>query len=195
MFYLDEFEDPKGVIRIRKLKDKQYSGQKKKYKRINNDLQNITHKTKKTSNTNPTKTGVELRCPGRLSRSCSNSGTHRVTLVTNQLKIHEWGKLTCSHRIKRNTQNNTRQVYKTSNTIPTNKMDASGFKRHLRYHREKLITYVLVFVKHAVFHRCRVALNNIQIPLFIVGLLSWQFVGRWDFFFVWLSTYNYWMTM
>jgi len=32
---------PKGVIRIRKLKDRQYNGQKKKDKRTNNDLQNI----------------------------------------------------------------------------------------------------------------------------------------------------------
>ena len=36
----EEFEDTKGVIRIRKQKDKQYNGQKKKNKRTNNDLQN-----------------------------------------------------------------------------------------------------------------------------------------------------------
>jgi hypothetical protein len=41
-----EFEDTKGVIRIRKSKDRQHNGQKKKDKRPNNDLQNITHKTK-----------------------------------------------------------------------------------------------------------------------------------------------------
>ena len=37
-----EFEDTKGVIRNRKSKkNKQHNGQKKKYKRTNNDLQNI----------------------------------------------------------------------------------------------------------------------------------------------------------
>jgi hypothetical protein len=37
-----EFEDTNGVIRIHTLKkNKQHHGQKKKYKRRNNDLQNI----------------------------------------------------------------------------------------------------------------------------------------------------------
>ena len=40
-----EFEDTTGVIRIRKSKNRQHNGQKKKDKRTNNDLQNITHKT------------------------------------------------------------------------------------------------------------------------------------------------------
>ena len=35
----EEFEDTKRVIRIHKLKDRQHNGQK--YKRTNNDLQNI----------------------------------------------------------------------------------------------------------------------------------------------------------
>ena len=34
------------VIRKRKLKDRQHNGQKKRNKRTNNDLQNITQKTK-----------------------------------------------------------------------------------------------------------------------------------------------------
>ena len=56
----EEFEDTKGVIRILKSKkDRQYSGQKKKEKRTNNDLQNI-HINLRSSNTNPTKTGDEL---------------------------------------------------------------------------------------------------------------------------------------
>jgi hypothetical protein len=39
----EEFEDTKGVIRIRKLKkDRQHNDQKKRDKRTNNDLQN-TH--------------------------------------------------------------------------------------------------------------------------------------------------------
>jgi hypothetical protein len=43
----EELEDTKEVIRIRKSKkNRQHNGQKKKDKRTNNDLQNITHKTK-----------------------------------------------------------------------------------------------------------------------------------------------------
>ena len=43
----EEFEDTKGVIRIRKLmKDGQHNGQKKKDKRTNNDLQEIHIKLK-----------------------------------------------------------------------------------------------------------------------------------------------------
>jgi hypothetical protein len=43
----EEFEDTKGVIRIYKSKkNRQHNGQKKKYKRTNNDLQNIHIKLK-----------------------------------------------------------------------------------------------------------------------------------------------------
>ena len=43
----EEFEDIKGVIRICiSKKNKQYDGQKKKYKRTNNDQQNIHIKLK-----------------------------------------------------------------------------------------------------------------------------------------------------
>jgi hypothetical protein len=41
-----EFEETKGVIRICKSKDRQHNDQKKKDKKINNDLQNTTHKVK-----------------------------------------------------------------------------------------------------------------------------------------------------
>jgi hypothetical protein len=42
-----EFEDTKGVIRIRKLKKhRQHNNQKKKYKRWNNDLQSMHNKLK-----------------------------------------------------------------------------------------------------------------------------------------------------
>jgi uncharacterized protein (DUF2141 family) len=45
-YFIEEFEDTKGVIRIRiSKKNRQHNGQKKKHKRTNNDLQNI-HKTK-----------------------------------------------------------------------------------------------------------------------------------------------------
>ena len=36
--YEEEFEDTKAVIRIRILKNRQHNGQRKKYKRTNNDL-------------------------------------------------------------------------------------------------------------------------------------------------------------
>ena len=42
----------------------------------NNDLQNITHKTKDQVTQTPLKTGSELRCSGRVS------ATRRVNLVT-----------------------------------------------------------------------------------------------------------------
>ena len=43
----EEFEDTKVVIRIRiSKKNRQHNGQKKKYKRTNNDLQNIHIKLK-----------------------------------------------------------------------------------------------------------------------------------------------------
>jgi hypothetical protein len=43
----EEFEDTKGVIRTRiSEKNRQCNGQKKKYKRTNNDLQNIHIKLK-----------------------------------------------------------------------------------------------------------------------------------------------------
>jgi hypothetical protein len=38
----EEFEDSKGVIRIRKLKDRQTYGQNKKDQRTNNELQYTT---------------------------------------------------------------------------------------------------------------------------------------------------------
>jgi len=67
------------VIKIRKSKkNRQHNGQKKKYKRTNNDLQNTTLKNKDRATRTPLKTGGELRCSGRESSSCSISGTRRV---------------------------------------------------------------------------------------------------------------------
>jgi hypothetical protein len=44
---MEEFEDTKGAIKIRiSKKDRHHNGQKKKYKRTNNDLQNIHIKLK-----------------------------------------------------------------------------------------------------------------------------------------------------
>ena len=58
----EEFEDTKGIIRIRKSKkDRQHNGQKKKDKRTNNDPQNITHKTTDRVTRTQLKTGGERR--------------------------------------------------------------------------------------------------------------------------------------
>ena len=86
--YSEVFEDTKVVIRICKLKkDRQHNGQKKKDKRTNNDLQNITNKTR-----TPLKTAGEPMCSGRVGSSCSTSGTRRVNLLTNPVISHECGK-------------------------------------------------------------------------------------------------------
>jgi len=46
-YYDEEFEDTKGVIKIRKsMKNGKHNGQKKKYKRTNKDLQIILIKLK-----------------------------------------------------------------------------------------------------------------------------------------------------
>ena len=75
------FEDTKGAIRIRKLKkNRQNNGDRKKDKRTNNDLQNITHKTKDRGTRTPLKTESKFRYSGRIRSSCSTSGTRRVIL-------------------------------------------------------------------------------------------------------------------
>jgi hypothetical protein len=78
------------VIRIRKSKnDRKHDRQKKKDKRTNNDLQNITHKTKDRVTRVPLKTRDELMCSGRVGSSCSTSGTRRVTLFPNPVISHK----------------------------------------------------------------------------------------------------------
>ena len=75
---LQEFEDTKVVIRIRiSKKNRQHNGQKKKYKRTNNDLQNIHIKLKIEEHESHIKPGVNM---------C------RINLVTNPVISHEWGK-------------------------------------------------------------------------------------------------------
>ena len=55
--YHEEFEDTKEVISSSKSKnDRQHNGQKKKDTRTNNDLQNLTHKTKDCVTRTPAKT-------------------------------------------------------------------------------------------------------------------------------------------
>ena len=60
----EEFEDTKGVIRIRiSKKDRQHNGQKKKDKRTNNDLQNIHIKLKIEQHEPHNKLGVNSGAP------------------------------------------------------------------------------------------------------------------------------------
>jgi len=63
-----------------------------------------THKSKDRVTRTQLKTGDELRYFGRVSSSCSTSGTHRVNLVTNSVVSHEWGM--------------DREVFTTSGTYP-----------------------------------------------------------------------------
>jgi hypothetical protein len=58
-------------------------------RRTNIDLQNTNHKTKDRVTRTTRKIGDELKYPGRVSSSCSTCGTHRVTLATNPMIIHE----------------------------------------------------------------------------------------------------------
>ena len=88
----EEFKDIKGVIRICKPKVRQHDDQRKTDKRTNNYLQNTTQKIKNREKRTPQKTGDEFRCSGKLGSSCYTSDTCRVTLVTNPVISHEWGK-------------------------------------------------------------------------------------------------------
>ena len=93
IWYYEKFEDIKGVIRIRKSKkDRQYNSQRQKDKGTNNDLQNITQKTKDRATRTPLKIESELRCSRRASNSCSNYDTRRVILAANPVINHKWGK-------------------------------------------------------------------------------------------------------
>jgi len=63
----EEFEDTEVVIRIRKSKNRQHNGQKKKHKRTNNNLQNTTRKTKDRETRTTLKTGVNSGAPEGLA--------------------------------------------------------------------------------------------------------------------------------
>ena len=85
--FKEEFENTKGVVRIRKSKkyrqrkrkevQTKEKGQKEKQRSIKH-----TQKTKDLVTRTPLKTGGELRCSGRLNSSCSTNGTRRVNPVT-----------------------------------------------------------------------------------------------------------------
>ena len=78
----EEFEDTKGVIRIR------ISKKNRKKKKVQKDKQRSTKHTHKTKD-RVTRTPLKSR---RVSSSCSASGTRRVNLVTNPVISHELGK-------------------------------------------------------------------------------------------------------
>jgi hypothetical protein len=84
-------------------KNRKHNGQKKIQKDKQRSTKN-THKTKDRVTRIPLKTGGQLRCSRRVSRSCSISGTRRVNPVTNPVISHEWGK--------------DREVLTTSGTYP-----------------------------------------------------------------------------
>ena len=79
----EKFEDTKGEIRTRKLKDI-HNGQKKKDRRTNNDLQNITQKTKDRVTQTTLIIGSELRCFGRDNSSYITCDTRRVVVKRRQ---------------------------------------------------------------------------------------------------------------
>ena len=73
------FGNTKEVIRSsNSKKDWQYNGQKKKYKRTNNDLQNITQKTKDRATRTTQITRDVLKCSGMKSSFYYTSSTHHV---------------------------------------------------------------------------------------------------------------------
>ena len=99
----EKLEDTKGVIRSRKSKkDSKHNWYKKKDKRTSNNLQIFTQKTKDQAIRIPLKTGYELRCSERVGSSFFTCDSCRVTLITNLVINHEWGKGRIASHILRN---------------------------------------------------------------------------------------------
>ena len=65
----EEFEDTKGVIRIRILKNRQHNGQKEKVQKDKQRSTKHTHNTEDRVTRTPLKTGGKLRCSGRVCSS------------------------------------------------------------------------------------------------------------------------------
>ena len=65
--FVEEYEDTKEVIRIRKSKNRQHNGQKKVQKDKQRSTKH-TYKTKDRVTRAPLKTGGELMCSGRVNR-------------------------------------------------------------------------------------------------------------------------------
>ena len=78
------FENTKGVIRIRiSKKNIQEQWPKEKVQKDKQRSTKHTYKAKDRVTRTPLKIGGELRFSGRVSSSCSTSGTRLVNLVTN----------------------------------------------------------------------------------------------------------------
>jgi hypothetical protein len=77
------------VVRSRiSKKNGQYNDQKKNRQKDKQRSTKHIQKIKARVTRTPLKTGCELRCSGRVSSSCSTSGTHRINLVTNPVISH-----------------------------------------------------------------------------------------------------------
>jgi hypothetical protein len=81
----EEFEDTKGVIRIRISKNNRRHKVQKTKQKTKTTINKTYTSSYKSSNTNPTKNRGELMCAGRVGSSCSTSNTRCVTLVTIQV--------------------------------------------------------------------------------------------------------------
>ena len=70
-----------------------------------------THKTKDRVTQTPLKTGGELGCSGKVSSSCSNTGTRRVNLVTNpvmneEMTVYDKWNISISYLVVKNEKRN-----------------------------------------------------------------------------------------
>jgi hypothetical protein len=74
------------------------------------------------------KTRGELRCSGMVGSSCSICGTRCVTLVTNTVIRHEWGKDPIAIMT-----NGTDLWYRCSVTVNKIKLNKNSFQQHFSY--------------------------------------------------------------
>ena len=74
---LEEFEDTKGVTKIRRSKNRQHNDQNEK-RQTDKRSTKRTRKTKYRVTRTPLKTGGKHRCSGRVNCSCSTSNTRHV---------------------------------------------------------------------------------------------------------------------
>jgi hypothetical protein len=83
----EEFGGTKGVIRIRKSKDKKTQWPKEKGQKDKQRSTKHTHKTEDRVTRTPLRTGGELWCYGKVSSTSCTSDTRRVNIFTNSGSI------------------------------------------------------------------------------------------------------------
>jgi hypothetical protein len=83
---------PKGIQNPYIEKEQTTQWPKEKVQKDKQRSTKHTYKTKDRVTRTPLKTGDELRCSGRVTSTCSSSGTPRVNLVTSPIISHERGK-------------------------------------------------------------------------------------------------------